>query len=350
MVFLLLQFSNLTTELDTLTHIVLGACIGEATGGKILGRKAMIAGALAQSIPDIDFIAYFWLDKTENLLGHRGFTHSIIFGVMVVAALSLASRKIFHKKKFGWGHGLMIFGLNVFCHLFIDAFNAYGVGWFEPFSHDRISFHVLFVADPFFSIWPFIGAILSWSFYRNKKIAMLGWKIGLGMAAVYLGYALYNKLEVERDVRKELSMQGVAYQSFFTTPAPFNTWLWFVIVKGQNGYYTAYRSVFDKKPMDLTYNPRNDSLLKEVKETEAARNLLRFAHGYYTFERMHDTIAFNILRFGKIAGWYDRKAKFAFYYYFDQPGGNEFLIQRGRFKNWNRQTIRDFIRRIKGEK
>ena len=62
--------------MDTVTHIVLGACIGEATAGKILGRKAMLFGALSQSLPDIDFIAYFWLDKTDNLLAHRGITHS----------------------------------------------------------------------------------------------------------------------------------------------------------------------------------------------------------------------------------------------------------------------------------
>ena len=29
---------------------------------------------------------------------------------------------------------------------FIDAFNNYGVGWFEPFSHERISFNAIYVA------------------------------------------------------------------------------------------------------------------------------------------------------------------------------------------------------------
>ncbi len=336
--------------MDTLTHIVLGACIGEATGGKILGRKAMVAGALAQSIPDIDFLAYFWLNKTQNLLGHRGFTHSILFAIMVVVVMTLATKKIFHKRKFDWRHGLMLFGINVFCHLFIDAFNAYGVGWLEPFNHHRFSFNVLFVADPFFSIWPFLACIAMWIWYRNKKVITWGWILGLGLSALYLIYALFNKYQIEKDVRRDLEKQHIAYQSFITTPAPFNTWLWFVMVKTDRGYYTDYRSVFDKKPVDLTFNPRNDSLINEVHETAAAKDLLRFAQGYYTFERMHDTIAFNILRFGKIAGWYDKKAKFAFYYYFDKPGANELLVQRGRFKNWNKQTIKDFIRRVKGEK
>lgn len=334
--------------MDTLTHIVLGACIGEATAGKVLGRKAMVAGALAQSIPDIDFVAYFWLNQTDNLLAHRGITHSVIFGILVVAGLSAATKKIFHQRKFTWRQGLLLFGLNVFCHLFIDAFNAYGVGWFEPFSTARFSFHVLFVADPLFSIWPFLGVLAILVFYRKTKTKRLAWQLGLGLSVLYLGYAVYNKLTVESAMRQQLQAQQVPYESFFATPSPFNSWLWFVMIKDKQGYYTGYRSVFDKKETVLSYAAMNDSLLREVKDREEVYNLVRFAQGYYTVEKNNDTVSFNILRFGKITGWYDPHAKFAFYYYFDKQGANEFLIQRGRFKNWNWETSSAFIRRIRG--
>ncbi len=335
--------------MDTLTHIVLGACIGEATAGKYLGRKAMVAGAMAQSIPDIDFLAYFWLDKTSNLLAHRGITHSLIFAIVVVIALSAATKKIFHKRKFTWRQGFWLFGINVFCHLFIDAFNAYGVGWLEPFSDVRISFHLLFVADPFFSIWPLLGMIVIIAFYRRQKIKMMAWRWGIGISMLYLVYAVFNKVSVESAVRKHLRMRGIAYRSFFTTPSPFNAWLWFVVIKDEKGYYTGYRSVYDKKGTDLSYAPQNDSLLSEVKDREEVEELVRFANGYYTVEKSNDTLVFNIPRFGKIAGWYDTDAKFAFYYYLDSPDANHMLIQRGRFQNWNRETIRVFMRRIAGD-
>ena len=74
--------------MDSITHIALGACMGEAFAGKKLGKKAMLWGALAQSIPDIDFVASFWMDTSSNLLAHRGFTHSFLF--CVIAALFLA--------------------------------------------------------------------------------------------------------------------------------------------------------------------------------------------------------------------------------------------------------------------
>ena len=309
----------------------------------------MLAGALAQSIPDIDFLAFFWLSQTDNLLAHRGITHSIIFGIAVTAALSAATRKIFHKKKFTWRQGLLLFGVNIFCHLFIDAFNAYGVGWFEPFTHDRFSFHILFVADPLFSIWPFLAMLLILLFYRRIEVKRWAWKLGLGLSVLYLFYAVYNKFSVQSEVRRQLKVRGMAYQSIYATPSPFNSWLWFVVIKDETGFYTGYRSVFDKKFIDLSYAPKNAYLLKEVKDTADVNNLLRFAQGDYTVERIHDTLMFSILRFGKIAGWYELDAKFAFYYYFDKPDANEFLVQRGRFQNWNRETIRVFIRRIRGD-
>jgi inner membrane protein len=48
-----------------------------------LEKKAMLWGALAQSIPDIDFLASFWMNTSGNLLAHRGFTHSFLFVAII---------------------------------------------------------------------------------------------------------------------------------------------------------------------------------------------------------------------------------------------------------------------------
>jgi inner membrane protein len=52
--------------MDSITHIALGACMGEAFAGKKLGHKALIWGAVAQSFPDIDFITSFWMDTSST--------------------------------------------------------------------------------------------------------------------------------------------------------------------------------------------------------------------------------------------------------------------------------------------
>lgn len=123
--------------MDSLTHIALGACIGEAFFEKGFGKKAMIWGALAQSIPDVDFLASLWSTTTENLLAHRGFTHSILFALLIVPVFAMAADRIHRPHNIAFRTWIMFFATEVFLHLFIDGFNNYGVGWFEPFSHTR---------------------------------------------------------------------------------------------------------------------------------------------------------------------------------------------------------------------
>jgi len=79
--------------MDSITHIALGACIGELFVGGKVGRKAMLWGAVAQSFPDIDFIAGFWMDTTDELLAHRGFTHSLLFAALLTPILALLAER-----------------------------------------------------------------------------------------------------------------------------------------------------------------------------------------------------------------------------------------------------------------
>ena len=335
--------------MDSFTHIVLGACIGEAIAGKKLGRKAMLMGAIAQSIPDIDFVTTFWLSDSKDIVAHRGITHSILFAVVIMFLSAWLLRYFFRKLKLSWTTWLLLIGVNVFTHLLIDGFNAYGVGWLEPFSHRRFSFHVLFVADPLFSIWPFISFLALLVLKNTHAERRMWWRAGIGISCLYLAYAIVNKTIVDSSVRKNLVAQGIPGKNYFTTPTPFNSWLWYVIVKDKNGYYVSYRSVFDtKKQMSFQYFSRNDSLLDQVHNKEEVKDLTRFANGFYTVERRSDTTIFNVLRFGQVVGWYNPKEKFAFYYYLDCPGSNEVVAQRGRFENWNSETIASFIERIKG--
>ena len=146
--------------IDSLTHIVLGACAGEAIAGKKPGKRAMLLGAMAQSIPDVDFIFAFWNDPASNLLAHRGFTHSIVFGVMATFLFALLAEHYHKQHRIGYKTWILFFGLQIFLHLFLDLFNSYGMGLLEPFSRSRFSFNTIFVADPFFSIWPALAFVV----------------------------------------------------------------------------------------------------------------------------------------------------------------------------------------------
>ncbi|HYC28946.1 MAG TPA: metal-dependent hydrolase, partial [Chitinophagaceae bacterium] len=177
--------------MDTVTHIALGACVGEIMLGKRLGRRASLAGAFANSVPDLDFIATFWLDTDRDLLAHRGFTHSILFAALATLLLAKIFERWFHRRTIHLWNWTLFFSVEILLHIFVDAFNNYGTGWFEPFSHQRVSFNAIYVADPFFSLWIGVGllAIVLCKTAQRRK----AWSIfGLVMSSVYLLYAVSN--------------------------------------------------------------------------------------------------------------------------------------------------------------
>jgi inner membrane protein len=335
---------------DSVTHIALGAVVGEAIAGKTLGKRAMFIGALAQSIPDIDFLAAFWLSPADNLLAHRGFTHSILFGVLITVVLAYVGKRTHHAHNFSYPMWTFFFGTEILLHLLLDACNAYGVGWFEPFIHQRISFNILFVADPFYSLWLGISLIVLMSLDSKSHARRFWIWFGLSISTAYFLYAASNKLTVNREIRLALDRQRIAYHQFFTTPTPLNSWLWFVVVQDEKGFYTSHRSVADNKSdsLDLAYFPQKSELLQPFESLHDVQQLKRFSQGYYTVEERGDTLVFNDLRFGQIAGWDNPNAGFVFHYYIDDPEANLMVIQRGRFSNWNRKTFRSMIHRIQG--
>ncbi len=69
--------------MDSLTQIVLGAGVGEFVAGKKLGNRAMIWGAIAGTIPDLDVLTNLFVkDDIWSLAAHRGITHSFFFTVL----------------------------------------------------------------------------------------------------------------------------------------------------------------------------------------------------------------------------------------------------------------------------
>lgn len=337
--------------MDSITHIALGAVAGEAIAGKSLGKRAMFYGAIAQSIPDIDFIAAFWLPPADNLLVHRGFTHSFLFGALVSALLAFVSWRWHRPLKIPYASWFLLFASEILIHLILDACNAYGVGWFEPFSHQRFSFHVLFVADPFFSIASGISLVVLMTLDSKSKARRFWIGFGLLITGAYFLYAIANKIEIERDTRQALENQHVAYTRLLTTPTPMNTWLWYVAAEDDSGFHIAYHSTFDnrQKPIQFTRFRKKDFLLEPFRETHDLKQLIRFSQNYYTAEQRGDTVIFNDLRFGQIAGWDNPQAKFVFHYYLNDPAANLMVIQRGRFSNWNRKTFRSMLSRIRGD-
>jgi inner membrane protein len=335
--------------MDSITHIVLGAVIGEAIAGRRLGKKAMLFGAIAQSLPDIDFIVSFGLDTSHDVLAHRGFTHSFLFAALVTLLLAFAARRWAADRSIPFSNWAFFFGAQLLVHIFLDAFNVYGTGWFEPFSHYRVSFNALFVADPFFSVWAGI-AFCALLILKKDSTARKYWsRLALIGSGIYLLYGVMNKSRIDTRAEKELARQGIAYSRYFSTPTPLNNWLWYIVAEDKDGFRIGYASVFDSDPrIPFRFIPRNDSLLNGFRTRDDVRHLLRFSQGYYTVDHWENGLVFNDLRFGEIRGWEDPHARPVFHYFIERLGDNAVIVQRGRFAGWNGTTFRAFIKRIEG--
>jgi inner membrane protein len=79
--------------MDSITQATLGAAMGHAILGEKMGNKAILIGAIAGTIPDLDVFSRLFLDnQIYGLVYHRGITHSILFTLVaapIFAWLSL---------------------------------------------------------------------------------------------------------------------------------------------------------------------------------------------------------------------------------------------------------------------
>lgn len=112
-------------------------------GGKIFSdsekAKFWILSVLLTIIPDFDVIAFRFGIPYESILGHRGFSHSIIFAlILALITMFIAFREItFGSKK--WYQYALFFFLIALSHPILDAFTngGLGVGLFIPFEDSR---------------------------------------------------------------------------------------------------------------------------------------------------------------------------------------------------------------------
>jgi inner membrane protein len=328
--------------------------MGEVLAGKRLGKKALVLGALAQSIPDLDFFASYFLPTTADLLAHRGFTHSLLFALLCGCCLAVASRRLFRLP--GGDSGMtfrqfwMFWTVEIGAHIFLDCFNVYGTGVFEPFSHYRVAWDVLYVADPLFTVWIVVAAVvlaLSGSEWGSRRrVAM--WAIAL--SGTYLATACLLKMQVRQAFAAGLQKSGVHYRRRFEIPTMLNSLLWYGVAETDSGFVTGYRSVFDTGDIPFKVVPKNEALLQPFAGTPDLRRLVRFSNGYYRGNLHGDSVVLENLRFGEMMPLCRDSPKFAFYYFLSYPDANAMIIQRGRIAGWNKATLADFGKRIIGRR
>lgn len=327
--------------MDSLTQLVFGAAIGEAVLGKKLGNKAVLWGAVAGSLSDMDVIPGMFLDTPDRLLFHRGFSHSLVFVVLATLLFAWLFSKIYKQKPISRKEWLLYFGLIFTGSILIDALTTYGTQLLWPLKY-RFEFNTIFVVDPLFTL-PLLITLI-WLMFKRKDSS--GRKrlsnIGLIIAGGYLLLTIVNKQVINSVFRKALDNQGIAYTSMRSNPTPFNQLLWTTVAETDTAYLVGFYSYFDKdKRVNFTSLPKNHYLLDDLTHDTGVQKILRFTKGFYTVEQDSTGFVVNDLRFGKVTNWKTGQGNFVFRYHINLTtnpvtitqmeqrfeGGNEVFIQ-----------------------
>jgi inner membrane protein len=336
--------------MDSLSHIILGAAIGEAILGKKAGRKAMFYGALAGNLPDIDVLGILFLSDSQQLLFHRGITHSFFFAVLISLLFGWFSKRWFRDNPINWINWTWLFFAAMLSHLLLDSFTCYGLGLFEPFSNYRISFNTIFVADPFYTL-PFLLCTL---FAFNAKIGSpqrTKWnKTGLWISSFYLIFAILTHQYVHSVMEQSFKAQQLVSDDFTVTPTPLNTFLWMGYSHDKDGAWIGYYSIFDKgKKVDYYRVQRNDSLLLPYANDKSVQHLKRLSKGNYIVTKENSIVYFNDIRFGQVSGWDKADGPYAFKYNLNKNADNKRALNRTKYKESTYVVYSSLVKRIKGK-
>jgi inner membrane protein len=189
--------------LDTITHTLFGLTLYGAVDKSRLTKqekRALLFTSLAGSqIPDIDVVSAWWDTAGRYQMWHRGLTHSVFLVPIWAGLIAVISQLVWRVGLWRW-YGLGM--LAVFIHDSSDLFNAWGTGYYEPFSAMRVTFGTVPIVDLVFWAWMLIGLLVvrfgrgRWKGHQVYR-AVWGFMLLHVVLQSVQGYTLYQKVSAK---------------------------------------------------------------------------------------------------------------------------------------------------------
>jgi inner membrane protein len=110
---------------------------------------------------------------------------------------------------------------------------------------------------------------------------------------------LAAKFYIDEKLEIALSDRQINVHHYLSTPAPFSTLLWRVIVMSDDQYYEGYISIFDSSS-DISLDAYHSSefLLNDIKDEWDVQRLQWFTKGFYSVKQQEQNIILSDLRMG----------------------------------------------------
>ena len=215
--------------MDNLTHSLVGWTLGQ-TGLKTKSRKGLAALILGANMPDIDI--FLGNAPWDPLAIHRGFTHGLLGGVLVMPPILAGllwlldrwqiSRGAEFKSglpmRFGWLLALSYLG--TLTHPFLDLLTTYSVQLFSPYSNAWYHSDALFIID----VWVWLSLAVSIGISRRRERQGREWRlIPRAAIAILLAYIGINLL-ISQQAYAHVRQASANAERIFASPPPFLWW------------------------------------------------------------------------------------------------------------------------------
>ncbi len=225
--------------MDPFSQAFLGAAAAQAYSKKETIKTAAICGALGGILPDADIFIRSSSDSLLAIEFHRHFTHSIAFipfGGFITALLCILLFKIFRKDlKFKAAYIFSILGYAT--HGLLDAMTSYGTHLSWPISLDRVSWSVISVVDPLFTIPMIVFVVLT-----HRKLDKKYLKIFTVFALIYFSIGLMQNRRVTNEMKELAKFRGHEIEHYEVKPTIGNNIVWrTVYLSNEKIYIDAIR-------------------------------------------------------------------------------------------------------------
>lgn len=136
--------------MDPVTHGVVGAMAAFTVSGADRRGSAVVIGASAAMLADVEAFIHIPSDPLFNLEIHRQFTHSLIF-IPVGALFAAAIFWLVFRKRQSFLQTYIAAFAGYATHWFMDLITSYGTELLWPFSDTRFALNIVSVVDPVIS-------------------------------------------------------------------------------------------------------------------------------------------------------------------------------------------------------
>jgi len=282
--------------MDSITQALLGATVHTAVLGRWQGRKALLFGAALGTLPDLDVVIDYG-DAVANMTYHRGFSHSLFVLSGLALLLAWLVRRLRPHPGYSSRRLFLAIWLVLVTHVLLDAFTSYGTQLFWPLHTPPVAWASIFIIDPLYSL-PLLLAVLAVGFSGFQGRARYWPAVALAASTLYLGFTVAGKLMAEQRVRLEMARQGITAERVFSTPTPFNSLLWRVILIDGERYHEALVSWLDNAPPQLVSLPRGARLQEILRGSPQHARLQWFTGGILRYDVEGDALLVTDLRLG----------------------------------------------------